>query len=70
MGKNDSVTAEKRVPKQDTGKDEVQTASVKREISLEDTHVDYTELALDCLDLKAQEELFSVSLSGMKREMC
>ncbi|XP_038123684.1 histone-lysine N-methyltransferase EHMT1a isoform X2 [Cyprinodon tularosa] len=68
MGKNDSVTAEKRVPEQDTGKDEVQTASVKREISLEDTHVDYTELALDCLDLKAQEELFSVSLSGEAEE--
>lgn len=30
----------------------------------EGSHVEYTELALDCLDLKAQEELFSPPLSG------
>ncbi|XP_071396302.1 histone-lysine N-methyltransferase EHMT1a [Centroberyx affinis] len=28
-------------------------------------HVEYTELALDCLDLKAQEELLSPALSGL-----
>lgn len=27
-------------------------------------HVEYTELALDCLDLKAQEELLSPPVSG------
>lgn len=30
----------------------------------EDSHVEYTELTLDCLDLKAQEELLSPPLSG------
>lgn len=30
----------------------------------EGSHVEYTELALDCLDLKAQEELLSPPLSG------
>ena len=30
----------------------------------EDCRVEYTELALDCLDLKAQEELLSPTLSG------
>lgn len=29
-----------------------------------DCHVEYTELALDCLDLKAQEELLSPPLTG------
>lgn len=32
----------------------------------EDSHVEYTELTLDCLDLKAQEELLSPPLSGDK----
>lgn len=31
----------------------------------EDRHVEYTEVALDCLDLKAQEELLSPPLSGV-----
>uniref|UniRef100_A0A667XGT3 Euchromatic histone-lysine N-methyltransferase 1a n=1 Tax=Myripristis murdjan TaxID=586833 RepID=A0A667XGT3_9TELE len=31
----------------------------------EGSHVEYTELALDCLDLKAQEELLSPALSGV-----
>lgn len=31
----------------------------------EGSYVEYTELALDCLDLKAQEELLSPPLSGM-----
>uniref|UniRef100_A0A667X4Z6 Euchromatic histone-lysine N-methyltransferase 1a n=1 Tax=Myripristis murdjan TaxID=586833 RepID=A0A667X4Z6_9TELE len=31
----------------------------------EGSHVEYTELALDCLDLKAQEELLSPALSGL-----
>lgn len=31
----------------------------------EGSHVEYTELALDCLDLKAQEELLSPPLSGL-----
>ena len=30
----------------------------------EGSHVEYTELTLDCLDLKAQEELLSPPLSG------
>ncbi len=30
----------------------------------ESSRVEYTELALDCLDLKAQEELLSPPLSG------
>lgn len=32
----------------------------------EGSHVEYTELTLDCLDLKAQEELLSPPLSGDK----
>ncbi|XP_029017964.1 histone-lysine N-methyltransferase EHMT1-like [Betta splendens] len=32
-------------------------------------HVEYTELALDCLDLKAQEELLSAPTSGVDAEM-
>ena len=32
----------------------------------EGSHAEYTELALDCLDLKAQEELLSPPLSGDK----
>lgn len=30
----------------------------------ESSHIEYTELTLDCLDLKAQEELLSPPLSG------
>lgn len=30
----------------------------------EDGHVEYTELALECLDLKAQQELLSPPVSG------
>lgn len=30
----------------------------------ESGHIEYTELTLDCLDLKAQEELLSTPLSG------
>ncbi|XP_047236373.1 histone-lysine N-methyltransferase EHMT1a isoform X2 [Girardinichthys multiradiatus] len=46
----------------------VETAKVKGKMSLEDRHVEYTEVALDCLDLKAQEELLSPSLSGEAEE--
>lgn len=30
----------------------------------ESSHIEYTELTLDCLDLKAQEELLSAPQSG------
>lgn len=33
----------------------------------EGSRVEYTELALECLDLKAQQELFSPPLSGRKK---
>ncbi|XP_023144429.2 histone-lysine N-methyltransferase EHMT1a isoform X1 [Amphiprion ocellaris] len=37
--------------------------------SEEGSHVEYTELALDCLDLKAQEELLSPPLSGVAADV-
>lgn len=43
-----------------------QASAVRNESQMEGegSHVEYTELALDCLDLKAQEELLSPPLSG------
>lgn len=64
MKKNLSAASDKSVTEPRTVNAGEQTATEKRKISLEDGHVEYTELALDCLDLKAQEELLSPFLSG------
>ncbi|XP_044218862.1 histone-lysine N-methyltransferase EHMT1a [Thunnus albacares] len=44
-----------------------ESSAVRNESQMEGegSHVEYTELALDCLDLKAQEELLSPPLSGL-----
>ncbi|XP_029294652.1 histone-lysine N-methyltransferase EHMT1a [Cottoperca gobio] len=61
-------TDEKPVILPETRKAEVPTA-VRNELLMElepgeGCHIEYTELALDCLDLKAQEELLSPPLSA------
>ncbi|XP_027889219.1 histone-lysine N-methyltransferase EHMT1a isoform X2 [Xiphophorus couchianus] len=66
--KNLSAASDKSVTEPRTVNAGEQTATEKRKISLEDGHVEYTELALDCLDLKAQEELLSPFLSGEAEE--
>ncbi|XP_022609211.1 histone-lysine N-methyltransferase EHMT1-like isoform X2 [Seriola dumerili] len=43
----------------------VRNESLKEAEAGEGSHVEYTELALDCLDLKAQEELLSPPTSGV-----
>ncbi|XP_008275253.1 histone-lysine N-methyltransferase EHMT1-like isoform X3 [Stegastes partitus] len=43
----------------------INESQVREVESEEGSHVEYTELALDCLDLKAQEELLSPPLSGV-----
>lgn len=48
-----------------TGKEmAVRNETLVQTASGEGGHVEYTELALDCLDLKAQEELLSPPVSG------
>lgn len=50
------------------------TTAVRSESHVEEiesgqgSHVEYTELALDCLDLKAQQELLSPSISAGKND--
>ncbi|KAM4745583.1 histone-lysine N-methyltransferase EHMT1a isoform 2-T2 [Anableps anableps] len=68
MKKNPTAPADMSVTEPETANAGEQTATVKRKISSEDSHVEYTELALDCLDLKAQEELLSPFLSGEAEE--
>lgn len=63
-----TAAGEKAVILPETMKAGEQTA-VKNESQMktvpgEGGHVEYTELALDCLDLKAQEELLSSPVSG------
>ncbi|XP_060893414.1 histone-lysine N-methyltransferase EHMT1a [Labrus mixtus] len=43
----------------------VRSESLMEEEPADGSHVEYTELALDCLDLKAQEELLSPPLTGV-----
>lgn len=66
--KNRAAADEKAVILPEALKVREQTAirneSLMEAESGEGSHVEYTELALDCLDLKAQEELFSPPLSG------
>ncbi|PWA18366.1 hypothetical protein CCH79_00009981 [Gambusia affinis] len=66
--KNLPASAGKSVTEHKTVNAGEQTATEKRKISSEDGHVEYTELALDCLNLKAQEELLSPFLSGEAEE--
>ncbi|XP_039875157.1 histone-lysine N-methyltransferase EHMT1a [Simochromis diagramma] len=66
MEKNQTAVVEKPVRFVQAGA----TTAVRRESHVEEmesgqgSHVEYTELALDCLDLKAQQELLSPSVSA------
>lgn len=66
MKKNPTAAAKTSIPEPETLNAGAQTATAKSK-PLEDSRVEYTELALDCLDLKAQEELLCPSFSGRKR---
>lgn len=74
MEKNQTAVVEKPVSLPVTVQAGATTA-VRRESHVEEmesgqgSHVEYTELALDCLDLKAQQELLSPSVSAGKMNL-
>ncbi|XP_041644377.1 histone-lysine N-methyltransferase EHMT1a [Cheilinus undulatus] len=59
------AAAEEKIVKSPETSNVIRTDSLVEEELGAGSHVEYTELALDCLDLKAQEELLSPSLSGV-----
>lgn len=71
MEKNQAAANEKPVtPPPETVKagEETGNESLGEQVeSGEGGTIEYTELALDCLDLKAQEDLLSPPLSGSRR---
>uniref|UniRef100_A0A665WGF7 Euchromatic histone-lysine N-methyltransferase 1a n=1 Tax=Echeneis naucrates TaxID=173247 RepID=A0A665WGF7_ECHNA len=62
--RNQAVVDEKALILPDTMKTPVRNEILREKATGEDSHVEYTELALDCLDLEAQEELLSPSTSS------
>lgn len=64
MEKNRAAADEEAVIPSETCHQGAKSESLTEVEPGEGSHVEYTELALDCLDLKAQEELLSPPPSG------